>query len=70
MPITQCAWCGGISLMGHYFRVPGLGKSTRQISASIPLAGRIQISMSHGICPSCSDQMFASTKHARFQPSA
>lgn len=56
---TQCAWCGSISVGGHYLRLPCIGKVVKQVNLSIPMLPQVQFSVSHGICPSCAQDMCA-----------
>ena len=56
---TQCAWCGGISVLGHYLRLPGVGKMVKRYNVTVPFITRLEISVSHGICPPCAEGVYA-----------
>ncbi len=53
VPFVQCAWCGSISLLGHYLHLPGVGKFSRVLTIRLPMIAEVSIGISHGICPSC-----------------
>jgi hypothetical protein len=53
VPITQCAWCSGISVLGRYVHIPAIGKVSRRLIIPVPVIGQMEVGMSHGICPAC-----------------
>ena len=53
VPLTQCAWCSRISILGRYVRIFSLGKVSRRFSLPVPLVGQMEVGVSHGICPDC-----------------